>query len=540
MGFSRMTVARRLMVAFGLVVALLVVVVAVALFKVLAIDRALTSNEAEHGPIQRYAINFRGSAHDRSIAVRDVVLAATPEEREREVGVIASLAAFYAQSAEPIEKMLAQPGTEPQLKTLYGDIREREAQAVATTQRIVALAGKDDAAARSALWSEAKPQYVQWLASINRLIDFEEARIRAANAQALSEARSFLAVMLTALVLAVGLSALVAWAVSRSLLGQLGAEPLALADVAGRVASGDLSPVTGADTAQPGSVLASLGGMRHNLAAVVAQVSAASQQVSHGSMEIAQGNAGLLQRTEEQAQHLQHTTASMERMTVSVNGNAQSASQATQLAQSASAAAGKGGTVVGEVVATMDAITASSGQIADIVGVIDSIAFQTNILALNAAVEAARAGEQGKGFAVVASEVRSLAQRSAQAAREIKSLIDQSVARVGEGARQVAQAGSAMADIVEQVGRVTQLIAEIDGATREQTHGIASVGEAVTQLDEATQQNAAMVEQSAAAAQTLQQQAAHLAQVVSVFKLGAGGVGDGSGGAHRLPAPARS
>ena len=525
MVFSRMTVARRLTVAFGLVLGLLVVLVGIALMKVLVIDRALGANDAEHVPIQRYAINFRGSAHDRSIAVRDVVLAATPEEREREVGVIASLAAFYAQSAAPLEALLAQPGTAPELKQLYEDIRTREAQAVATTQRIVALSGAGDAAARTVLWGEAKPQYVQWLASINRLIDFEEARIRSENAVALEQARGFLAVMLTALVMALGVSALVAWAVSRSLLGQLGAEPLALASLAGRVASGDLSPLAGAATARPGSVLASLGGMQQNLAAVVAQVSAASQQVSHGSVEIAQGNHGLLQRTEEQAQHLQQTTASMERMTESVNGNAESARQAAQLARSASAAAGKGGTVVGEVVATMDAITASSSQIADIIGVIDGIAFQTNILALNAAVEAARAGEQGKGFAVVASEVRSLAQRSAQAAREIKSLIDQSVARVGEGARQVAQAGSAMTDIVEQVERVTQLIAGIDEATAQQARGIASVGQAVTQLDGATQQNAAMVEQSAAAAHDLQRQAAHLAQVVSVFKLEQGGAG---------------
>ncbi len=521
MGFSRMTVAGRLAAAFGLVLGLLVVVTAIALYKVLVIKQALEANSAEHVPIQRYAINFRGSAHDRSIAVRDVVLAATPQERDREVAVIASLAAFYAQSAGPLEKILALPGTEAELGRLYADIREREAAAVATTQRIVVLAGAGDAEARNRLWNEAKPQYVQWLAAINRLIDFEEARIQSANSVALREAGGFLAVMLTALVLALAASVAVAWAVSRSLRGQLGAEPLELAQTAGRVASGDLSPVAGAAGASPGSVLASLGGMQQNLAALVAQVGAASRSVSSGSMEIALGNTGLLQRTEEQAQHLQHTTASMERMTESVNGNAESARQAAELARSASAAAGKGGTVVGEVVATMDAITSSSSQIADIIGVIDGIAFQTNILALNAAVEAARAGEQGKGFAVVASEVRSLAQRSAQAAKEIKSLIDQSVARVGEGARQVAQAGSTMADIVQQVERVTQLIAEIHASTTQQTRGIATVGQAVTQLDESTQQNAAMVEQSAAAAQALQQQAAHLAQVVSVFKLDA-------------------
>ncbi|MDT0137113.1 methyl-accepting chemotaxis protein [Acidovorax sp. PRC11] len=523
MGFSRMTVARRLAAAFGLVVGLLVVVVVIALFKVFAIDHALGANATEHVPIQRYAINFRGSAHDRSIAVRDVVLSATPQQRQHEVEVIASLAAFYAQSAEPLEKIIGQPGAAPELGALYADIRRAEAQAVATTQRIVALAGTDDAAARAALWNEAKPQYVQWLAAINRLIDFEEKRIQAENATAMQQASGFRAVMLSALVLAVAVSVLVAWAVSRSLLDQLGAEPQALAEVAHRVASGELGPVPGAAAARTGSVLASLGSMQQNLAAVVARVRNASESMARGSLEIAEGNAGLLQRTEVQAQHLEHTTASMERMTLSVNGNAESAQQAAQLAGSASAAAGKGGEVVGQVVATMDAITESSNRIADIIGVIDGIAFQTNILALNAAVEAARAGEQGRGFAVVAGEVRSLAQRSATAAREIKALIDDSVARVGQGSRLAAEAGSSMADIVGEVERVAQLIAEISASTGQQTGGIASVGVAVAELDQSTRQNAALVEQGASAARGLEQQAAHLAEVVSVFKLGGSG-----------------
>ncbi|AVS78149.1 methyl-accepting chemotaxis protein [Paracidovorax avenae] len=521
MGFSRMTVARRLAVAFGIVVGLLVVVAAIALVKVQAIDRALAANGSEHVPIQRYAINFRGSAHDRSIAVRDVVLAATPQDREREVAVIASLAAFYAQSAGPLERIIRSPGAGPELAPLYADIQRAEAQAVATTQRIVALAGQDNAQAREMLWTQAKPQYVQWLAAINRLIDFEEARIQAENATAMAQASGFRAVMVGALVLALATSVLVAWAVSRSIAGQLGAEPQALAEVAGLVASGDLGSVRGAATARAGSVLASLGSMQQNLSSVVARVRSASESMAHGALQIAEGNSGLLQRTEAQARHLEHTTASMERMTLSVNGNAESARQAAQLAASASAAAGKGGVVVGEVVASMTAIAESSGKIADIIGVIDGIAFQTNILALNAAVEAARAGEQGRGFAVVASEVRSLAQRSAQAARQVKALIEDSVARVDDGSRLVGQAGSTMADIVGQVERVAQLIAEINASTAEQTGGIASVGEAVAQLDESTRQNAAMVEQGAAASRTLEQQAAHLAQAVGVFKLAA-------------------
>jgi methyl-accepting chemotaxis protein len=227
----------------------------------------------------------------------------------------------------------------------------------------------------------------------------------------------------------------------------------------------------------------------------------------------------LSSRTEQQASNLQQTAASMEQMTSVVNQNAETARQANQLAMGATQVAAKGGAVVGEVVTTMDAITASSRKIADIIGVIDGIAFQTNILALNAAVEAARAGEQGRGFAVVAAEVRTLAQRSAQAAREIKGLIGESVDKVETGSRLVADAGQTMGEIVQQVKRVSDLIGEITSATLEQSNGIGQVNQAVTQLDQMTQQNAALVEQSAAAAQSLRDQASHLTDAVAVFKL---------------------
>ena len=224
-------------------------------------------------------------------------------------------------------------------------------------------------------------------------------------------------------------------------------------------------------------------------------------------------------RTEAQAGNLQQTAASMEQLTGSVRANAETAGMANQLATEASAAAGRGGVAVSRVVETMNEIATSSRRIGDIIGVIDGIAFQTNILALNAAVEAARAGEQGRGFAVVAGEVRSLAQRSGEAAKEIKTLIGASVEKVDIGARQVDEAGASMNDIVTQVQRVGQLIGEISGATVQQSSGIVQIGEAVGALDQTTQQNAALVEQSAAAAESLSQQAARLAQIVSVFKL---------------------
>ena len=291
-------------------------------------------------------------------------------------------------------------------------------------------------------------------------------------------------------------------------------------DVADTVAKGDLTAtidVVGND--EPAKLLTALSRMNESLAGIVSQVRNSSDSISTGANEIATGNADLSQRTEEQAANLQQTAASMEQMTATVKNNADTARRATQLAGTASDVATQGGVVVEQVIGTMNAITTSSNKIADIIGVIDGIAFQTNILALNAAVEAARAGEQGRGFAVVASEVRYLAQRSASAAKEIKGLITDSVEKVQAGGQQVDEAGRTMAQIVEQVKRVSVMIGEISAVTDEQTQGLGQVGDAVTQLDQVTQQNAALVEESAAAADSLSQQAKNLVSAMSRFTL---------------------
>ncbi len=520
MAFARMTVGKRLYVGFGLVLAILVIVTAVAVTKVQAINAALKVNSEEHAQIQRFAINFRGSAHDRAIAVRDVVLSASADDRQREIATIDELAKFYADSAGPLEKLVATSLEKAELNTLYNGIKDIEAQAVATTQSIIAMVAQGDTAgAQDLLWSQAKPQYVQWLGAINKLIDFKEISIQEKNQLALDQAGGFLTVMLVALALSLLCGAGLAWSISRSIVQQLGAEPDALGNAAKRVAEGDLNPVPGAADAPDGSVLASLGAMQASLANVVGQVRQASDSIATGSAEIATGNADLSQRTELQASNLQKTSASMEQMNAAVKNNAETARQATQLATAASAAAEKGGEVVSQVIRTMDDITASSKQISDIISVIDGIAFQTNILALNAAVEAARAGEQGRGFAVVAGEVRNLAQRSAQAAKEIKSLIGASVEKVADGSRLVGDAGATMDDIVAQARRVSDLIGEIGESMIEQTSGIGHVSDAVTQIDQSTQQNAALVEESAAAAESLKDQAARLTEVVRVFQL---------------------
>jgi methyl-accepting chemotaxis protein len=291
-------------------------------------------------------------------------------------------------------------------------------------------------------------------------------------------------------------------------------------DASNAVAQGDLThPIRVEGKDEVAQLLTALSAMQTSLVGIVGQVRQGTDTIATASGQIAAGNMDLSSRTEQQASSLEETAASMEELTSTVKQNADNARQANQLAVSASSVAIKGGSVVSQVVGTMGAINTSSRKIVDIIGVIDGIAFQTNILALNAAVEAARAGEQGRGFAVVAAEVRNLAQRSAAAAKEIKTLIDDSVSKVEEGSTQVAEAGKTMDEIVDSVKRVTDIMAEITAASQEQTQGIEQINQAITQMDQVTQQNAALVEEAAAAAQSLQEQASGLMQVVSVFRL---------------------
>ncbi|WOI45335.1 methyl-accepting chemotaxis protein [Acidovorax sp. BLS4] len=330
--------------------------------------------------------------------------------------------------------------------------------------------------------------------------------------------------------------------VVRNLLRQLGGEPAYAVNVAREVAKGNLMVDISLRNEDKDSVLAAMNEMRNSLRDIVSRVRQGSDSISTGAREIASGNVDLSHRTEEQASNLQQTAASMEQLTTTVRSSADTALQATQLANSASAAAQQGGEVVRRVVDTMGEISGSSRKIADIISVIDSIAFQTNILALNAAVEAARAGEQGRGFAVVASEVRSLAGRSADAAKEIKALISASVEKVETGSQLVGDAGMSMENIVQQVQRVADLIAEISAATSEQTQGIGQINAAVTQLDQTTQQNAALVEESSAAADNLSQQAQRLTEIVRTFRIDLDGSSFHGGTSAPLPvgAPAAS
>ena len=356
-----------------------------------------------------------------------------------------------------------------------------------------------------------------------KVIDIAMQELDLVLAQRSAKQKNMLTLLSGALLLLAALGAVVGVLASKSVINELGGEPGGVKAIAEAISHGDLTTPIAVDGVMESSVMASMAVMQKSIQAIVASVRMGSEGVATASAEIAQGNQDLSSRTESQASALEETAASMEELSSQVNHNADNARQANQLAVSASTVAVRGGDVVGRVVETMKEINESSRKISEIISVIDGIAFQTNILALNAAVEAARAGEQGRGFAVVASEVRSLAGRSADAAKEIKSLISASVDKVAHGTALVDEAGATMHEVVSAIRKVSDLVGEISSASSEQASGVAQVGEAVSQMDQATQQNAALVEQMAAAASGLKQQAQDLVSLVAVFKVDASG-----------------
>ncbi|MFL9924778.1 methyl-accepting chemotaxis protein [Herbaspirillum lusitanum] len=401
-------------------------------------------------------------------------------------------------------------------KRIYADIVANVEQFFVVHRKIVSLSqdGKKDEAQEVNVASSA--DYQKALASIEKAVALNDAGAQQSNILAdttYSSARvGIFALLAACVVFALVLSMWIARLISRPLNSAV--------TVAERIAGGDLAvSFEAAGNDETGQLMKALQAMNQSLLKIVSQVRSGTDTITTAANEIATGNLDLSSRTEEQASSLEETAAAMEELTSTVKQNAENARQANQLAESASDTAIKGGSVVGEVIDTMQLINASSRKIVEIISVIDGIAFQTNILALNAAVEAARAGEQGRGFAVVASEVRSLAQRSASAAKEIKTLIDDSVANVDTGSKLVEQAGTTMSDVVASVRRVTDIVAEISASSQEQSTGIEQVNQAVVQMDEVTQQNAALVEQAAAAAASMQDQATRLSRAVSFFKL---------------------
>ncbi|MGQ3092116.1 MAG: methyl-accepting chemotaxis protein [Roseateles sp.] len=513
---SRMKLGTRLSLGFATVLLLMTIMISVAIMRLDSVGEASDKIILKDWVKADAAANVNAFTLANGRRTLELVVARDQAHRDTIRQRIEENRKQVTDSIEVLEKLVYSP----EGKALLAKVKETRAVYAASfgaVDKLVASDKHDEAT--KLLFAETMPALDVLLGHVTALSAFQKKLVEVDGAGIHSDIE-FAHTMMLILGLAGGMvGAGVAWWLTRSITGQLGGEPDYAAEVAREIAAGNLAVDVQLRAGDRSSLLAGMKAMRDSLAQIVGQVRQSSESIAAGSSQIATGNADLSQRTEEQAANLEETAASMEQLTSTVKNNADIARQATALASSASAVAAQGGVVVGQVVGTMEAITASSKKIVDIIGVIDGIAFQTNILALNAAVEAARAGEQGRGFAVVASEVRSLAQRSASAAKEIKGLITDSVEKVQAGSQQVGEAGRTMSDIVAQVRRVNDLISEISSATQEQTQGISQVGDAVTQLDQVTQQNAALVEESSAAADSLKQQAAKLVEAVNVFTL---------------------
>jgi methyl-accepting chemotaxis protein len=509
--FKNLKVGPRLAVGFAAVLVLMAIISAISLSRLAAIKADLEAVTGE-AP-ERLANTMRDLARSQGMGLRDAVMQDDVAFKKKEFDLMKKARADYNQTAQTLGAM----SLEPEVKAALDKAAAALAAVKSPMEKAIETSMADDmAGAAQVMREEVRPAQAAHVAALDQVVAAIQQASRVRNEQADAAYRQAVAMIIGLSGAALVLGGVIAWQIQLSI-----TRPLTQAvAVAQAVAEGDLSREIRVDSKdEVGTLLQALKTVNRDLSRTMQQVRDAADTMKTASVEIAAGNIDLSQRTEQQASSLQETAASMEQLNATVKNNADTARSAAQMAHSASAAATKGGDVVAQVVRTMQAISEGSKKIADIIGTIDSIAFQTNILALNAAVEAARAGEQGRGFAVVASEVRALAQRSAHAAKEIKTLIGSSVESVESGARLVNDAGTTMSDIVSQVQRVTDLIGEISSATQEQTSGIGQVNQAVVQLDQVTQQNAALVEQSAAASESLQQQAARLVDAVGVFRL---------------------
>ena len=515
------SISRRLSIGFGVMVCLLAIITAISLVSMQNTQHRVTVISDELSPKVELVGQMKQQVNQIAMSMRNLGILTTPEDLEKEYKRLTSAYASY----DAVSKQFAQRADADAEKALLASLDSARKDASVMFQSAVEKAGSagtvQDIAVLIRLelrtnleaWSASQDT---WLRTIDQLQHQVSQQIMDNQADVVQQANRGIQVLLIVGCLAIGFGIAAAWFITRSV-----KLPLRRAvEEADRMAGGDLShAIESASHDETGQLLRRLESMRSRWASTMAHLRDTTQNVNTAAVEIAHGNLDLSQRTEHTAANLQQTAVSMEELTGIVKQSADAARQANQLASSAAEVAGRGGQVVAQVVRTMEEIITSSQKMADIIGVIDGIAFQTNILALNAAVEAARAGEQGRGFAVVASEVRSLAGRSAQAAKEIKVLIAASVDRVDAGSRLVANAGQTMSEIVGSVQRVSHIIGEITSTASDQSERIGLVSTSVAELDQMTQQNAALVEQSAAAADSLKTQATHLTQLVDTFKL---------------------
>jgi methyl-accepting chemotaxis protein len=513
MNIRNLRLGLRLGISFGAVLALTFALAAVSMFRMQDVLQASSAMDDAKKKAALAEIWYSGNAYNDAMTEARLRAASVDDAHLIDAKMTAK-SAEVTKAKEALTSLIVQE----EGKQMLAKAAERRAAYMGIRNKVFADldGGKTAAELKETVDTKMRPALAAYDASIDELAArqrrvFDEAKA-SVNATVDSSKTLIMAVGALALALGAGL----AWSLNRSITG-----PLRKAvEVARTVAEGDLTARIDVDSKdETGQLMAALQAMTANLNRIVTRVRTGTESISTGSAQIAAGNQDLSSRTEQQASSLEETASSMEELTSTVQQNAENARMGNQLAASASQTAERGGGVVSQVVSTMGEIHASAKKVVDIISVIDGIAFQTNILALNAAVEAARAGEQGRGFAVVAGEVRTLAQRSAAAAKEIKTLIDDSVSKVETGTRLVNDAGMTMADVVDSVKRVSDIMSEIASASQEQRDGIEQVNQAIGQMDQVTQQNAALVEEAAAAAASMQEQAGSLSEAVSLFKL---------------------
>ena len=506
----------RLGFAFGLIIFLLLGVAGASWYSLAATKAQIDVIANRNNLTIALATRGREDLNTVSQALRNYILYIDEDNRKKQSDLIARTGKDFDQAFERLGGLVANDKT----RQLHAAIKSQLDVLRPLNKKVIDLV--DDGKADEApgfLRQAIQGAQDKIIATLQELIDLQELQNREAVEQMNQDYRFAVRFLCATALLAIAIGILLAWLIVRGILNQLGGEPDYATSIAGKIAAGDLAVAIVTAARDRSSLLFAMKTMRDDLARMVGQVRGGADAIVTASREIAAGNLDLSTRTEQQAGSLQETAATMDQLTSTVKNNAEHARPANQLAAFASSVAQKGGGVVAQVVDTMASINASAEKIVDIIGVIDGIAFQTNILALNAAVEAARAGEQGRGFAVVAAEVRNLAQRSAGAAREIKKLIGDSVEKVDAGNQLVSRAGATMADIVASVKRVTDVLSEIAAASEEQTTGIEQINQAIAQMDHVTQQNAALVEQAAAAADSMQAQAQKLVAAVGSFRL---------------------
>lgn len=512
-----MRVSTRLASGFGLLIVLMALMGGIASVKVNDVDKSYDEVIEDRYPKVSALLEVKENLNQSSQAMRNILLSTTEIQQQAEIDAMNAAAGQGAKLLDGIEKAISSEKG----KAVFAAIVAARTEYIAVRREFLAVFSQGNAdAARQALQTRVNPAQAKYFKSVDDAIAYQKNLMDLSVKRATDDIASIKATLLNFSIAALIMAVIAGVLTSRSITRQLGGEPGDAAEFASKIAAGDLGQEIVLRKGDTTSMMANLKAMQKSLAGIVASVRLSADSVATASMEISQGNHDLSARTEQQASALEQTAASMEELTATVQTNSDNAQQARKVASDAEAVAVRSGTVVGGVVATMQEISESSLKIGEITSVIDGIAFQTNILALNAAVEAARAGDQGRGFAVVATEVRTLAHRSAQAAKEIKALIASSVERVDRGSALVAEAGETIQQVVNATQRVNTLINEISAASKEQSDGMGQIGEAVMQMDQVTQQNAALVEESAAAAQSLKAQADDLVHQVSVFKLG--------------------